>query len=717
MAETERIAILLQLENDNFEKKAQSAAKAVQRIEQRFDPLAKAAQRYEREQLSVNKALASGKIDADRAQKALDNLAAEYQQATGGAKTMGGAMGGLGAVTNQTRSQIQNASFQIQDLVVQIQGGTKASTALAQQLPQLLGGFGAVGAALGVVVGLGIPLIATLVGTKEEAETLEDQLDRLKSAVEAYSAAAELAQIPTVELAEKYGTASDAARTFLLSLRDISERQSLGELATSLQTIATQFGGLSDMMKFSAKDARELGSDLEHTVDKIQSAFSVTADEAQRIGDALVSLEQSASGSLDDQNVAAANLIAVLGEVAPTTEDGRAAADNLGKSIGEAGLLGLELDATLSDVHDTINSAAMAAYEIGAGIYSAMPSADTLLIRMREIAGAAWDAAAAFTAAQNAEAKAALAAKLAPLGNDERGTQTDQVQSAGEFRGQQNLGVANARSSTYLNPPAPKKVGGGSKAKKAGAGKTERPFFEDVERDIVALERQIEMVGKSSAEVAELTARYTMLDEAKKRGITVTDELSAKINAESAEVGQLAAQYEAAQDKVAALEDLNTQWKDSLIDAAMGVEGAFDGVIDAIKRAAIEYALFGSGTFANIGGGGGGLGGLASAAMNAFGGFRANGGSVSSGKSYVVGERGPELFTPPSGGKIIPNNKLGGGGNSGGAMQVTVGVSADNNGNLMPFVQSVTRNGVQQGMGQIRKEIPGVLAKHTKVAG
>jgi hypothetical protein len=38
--------------------------------------------------------------------------------------------------------------------------------------------------------------------------------------------------------------------------------------------------------------------------------------------------------------------------------------------------------------------------------------------------------------------------------------------------------------------------------------------------------------------------------------------------------------------------------------------------------------------------------------------FKAAGGPVLRGNPYVVGERGPELFVPPSNGKIIPNNKL-----------------------------------------------------------
>ena len=40
--------------------------------------------------------------------------------------------------------------------------------------------------------------------------------------------------------------------------------------------------------------------------------------------------------------------------------------------------------------------------------------------------------------------------------------------------------------------------------------------------------------------------------------------------------------------------------------------------------------------------------------------FKAEGGPVSRGKSYIVGERGPEMFTPGSSGMITPNHELGG---------------------------------------------------------
>ncbi len=50
--------------------------------------------------------------------------------------------------------------------------------------------------------------------------------------------------------------------------------------------------------------------------------------------------------------------------------------------------------------------------------------------------------------------------------------------------------------------------------------------------------------------------------------------------------------------------------------------------------------------------------------INPFGGGRASGGPVSVGKTYLVGEKGPELFSPGSNGTIIPNKALGGTGSS-----------------------------------------------------
>ena len=54
----------------------------------------------------------------------------------------------------------------------------------------------------------------------------------------------------------------------------------------------------------------------------------------------------------------------------------------------------------------------------------------------------------------------------------------------------------------------------------------------------------------------------------------------------------------------------------------------------------------------------------------------ANGGSAQAGRSYLVGERGPEIFTPKSSGTVIPNNQIGGAG-GGIVNNINVNVSAE----------------------------------------
>ena len=98
------------------------------------------------------------------------------------------------------------------------------------------------------------------------------------------------------------------------------------------------------------------------------------------------------------------------------------------------------------------------------------------------------------------------------------------------------------------------------------------------------------------------------------------------------------------------------------IDAAFGKAGtslarslahaAADGKVSLaeLARAVIDAVSAGSG-----GGQGGGLAqALASAVSTAFSGARADGGAVAAGGAYLVGERGPELFRPTTGGSIEP---------------------------------------------------------------
>ena len=63
------------------------------------------------------------------------------------------------------------------------------------------------------------------------------------------------------------------------------------------------------------------------------------------------------------------------------------------------------------------------------------------------------------------------------------------------------------------------------------------------------------------------------------------------------------------------------------------------------------------------------MGGLGSI-FGSFGGGKAVGGPVSSGTTYLVGEEGPELFTPSTSGAIVPNHRLASAGSGGGTYYI-----------------------------------------------
>lgn len=103
----------------------------------------------------------------------------------------------------------------------------------------------------------------------------------------------------------------------------------------------------------------------------------------------------------------------------------------------------------------------------------------------------------------------------------------------------------------------------------------------------------------------------------------------------------IAGAFEGVGSGIAAAIQGTKSWKDVALDA-----------ISSIARSLLQNMNFGGGIFGSIFKGL--LGGL-------FGGFRANGGAVSAGRAYVVGERGPELMVPNSSGSVVPNHELGGG--------------------------------------------------------
>ncbi|MEO0700059.1 MAG: hypothetical protein AAFY81_10170, partial [Pseudomonadota bacterium] len=129
---------------------------------------------------------------------------------------------------------------------------------------------------------------------------------------------------------------------------------------------------------------------------------------------------------------------------------------------------------------------------------------------------------------------------------------------------------------------------------------------------------------------------------------------------EAGEVEAAAARVaQAMEDQTKKAQTQTVQIADSFRDMAQDTIGSLQSITDAIKGGDF-LSILGStldlilqlGSFGVFGGG-------FQAKVNApIAGARADGGPVSAGKTYLVGERGPELFTPGRSGGIVSNDNM-----------------------------------------------------------
>lgn len=222
-----------------------------------------------------------------------------------------------------------------------------------------------------------------------------------------------------------------------------------------------------------------------------------------------------------------------------------------------------------------------------------------------------------------------------------------------------------------------------------------------VQADIANLEEQARVMRDAVASgrdwkdaLAALEIRQRILNQAQKEGIRLSPE-------QIAQIGDLADAYVEASDGLERMKeeavifnDVGQEIGSSILDWANGSADAIDQLGAAIKRAALEYALFGSGGVSGFSSGlssllgsafGGGSGGGIVGAV--LGGARASGGSVSSGVPYLVNENTPnsEVFVPSQNGAIlnVPQAQAAlSRSSSGGSSRVYVEVSVNDDGTL-----------------------------------
>lgn len=577
------------------------------RLRAKYDPLFAASKQYEASLEELNRAHKVGALNTQQYERALETLNGEYARATGASRSLTGGLAGVETESGRMRSQIQNTAFQVGDFAVQVGAGTSASQALGQQLPQLLGGFGVMGAVLGAVVAAGVPLVRFLLDSGDAGETLEEKLKTLEQAVQDYGAAVDMALIPTDELVKKYGAATEAAQTFIQALVDINQVEALTAISEALDGIATQFGGFNEAIRSPLSMGGMRDSEFNETIQNVAEEFAVARGEAELLVAAMQRMSEAEG--VKAQAEAAQELldlmIATLGPVDQMSDGARAFANELAEAGIKASEVQGNIQRTNFSIQDMIAGLATAADNLGTMVGQAGALGDN----MYRAATAAWS----FLQARAREKMAYDTKVGGGRGADPRLFGGSAADIAKNDPGAQ-LAASEAAIADTKRKAAEKAAKAASRGSKGGKSKPETSMFDIGEKALQNLERQIEMIGKTRSEVAALTVKYRLLDEAKKRGIDVDAEQVAsgqtvreQIDAQAEAVGRLSQKVEQYKERAALMDSVNQDLKDGFIDAIIEGNSFADVLANVAKQLAKAYlqaGLFNEGPLASKSGGG-----------------------------------------------------------------------------------------------------------------
>ena len=358
-----------------------------------------ATDEYTRTLLELDRAEKSGLVSKTRVNKLIEETATKYKRQTVAAAATVGAttkltrgFGGLASASKTTRSRIQQTSFQLQDIIVQLQGGTSATTALSQQLPQLAGAFGAAGAALGVGLALGIPAVsAAMTLLRGESKELDDVLEDLADAMGEYKDAADLADLSTGQLREQFVNLTPGIVVATEALRDFADdevRRNIADLSKSLTDLLgvggageaksniADFFDVNIFLAFTtaARESRTEARKMTAEFVNSQIAIEAAGDDlnAQSIALArLLKITQSLANASGDVNEEESKLIKQISDAVLATEHHKAATTEttnetnlLVAALESAGTVASNIAIAAGLMEDPISRAASAAREL-----------------------------------------------------------------------------------------------------------------------------------------------------------------------------------------------------------------------------------------------------------------------------------------------------------------------------------------------------------------
>ena len=252
---------------------------------------------------------------AATAAKQLDNFAASATKAEAATDKMTPAVKEASATTPKFGSAVTNVSYQLQDFIVQVSSGQSALLAFSQQAPQLLSGFGALGAVLGITAAATSVLYNAFGSTNEATKNLE-------SSTKALNAVIQTSKTGVTELSDSYIQLATGVET-----ATASQAQLEAGIAGAENTIAAMNAKLKETADISylmsgsitgANDSLQKGqtntSSYTGFLSSLADQFGVTKQQAEE----LIPLLASVAEKPTQDNVLA--LTARMGELSSTTD-------------------------------------------------------------------------------------------------------------------------------------------------------------------------------------------------------------------------------------------------------------------------------------------------------------------------------------------------------------------------------------------------------------
>ncbi|EOZ1401535.1 tail protein (tape measure) [Enterobacter hormaechei] len=185
------------------------------------------------------------------------------------------------------KSSMQQAGYQVQDFIVQVQGGQSALVAFAQQGSQLAGAFGPGGAVVGAVIALSSVIAGVLITSLNGGK---NAMDALKDAAEAMDKVITISQNGVAALSDKYAnlarTNAEAA-TILRNQAMIEYNAAIAKIPKSINDASNSIVGFTDKLKTSfvggIASIDEFNKNLS-TVGATAGTYSAAMEQARNAG-------------------------------------------------------------------------------------------------------------------------------------------------------------------------------------------------------------------------------------------------------------------------------------------------------------------------------------------------------------------------------------------------------------------------------------------------